>query len=159
MPDRDESPPALDRPFLWAERVVYGGVAVLLVVGALAVLVDGVSTLVQELGKDIPHAVEDMLDRLLLVFILIELLSAIRTTLAERRLVAEPFLLVGMIATIKEIVVIGIGAREALGKKGDEFTHSMQAIGVLTFLLLGLAIAGFLVRRKEREPDEVKSQE
>ena len=52
----------------------------------------------------------EVLDLLLLVFIVVELLYAVRTTLAERELVAEPFLLVGIIASIKEIVVLSVKA-------------------------------------------------
>ena len=58
----------------------------------------------------------EVLDTLLLVFIVVELLSAVRTTLAERQLLAEPFLIVGIIASIKEIVVLSVKAAEEIGK-------------------------------------------
>ena len=59
------------------------------------------------------------LDGLLLVFILVELFGAVRTTVAERTLVAEPFLVVGIIAPIKEIVVVVAEGRPT--RTGDEF--------------------------------------
>jgi uncharacterized membrane protein (DUF373 family) len=92
-----------------------------------------------------------MLDTLLLVFVLIELLSAVRVTLTEHKLLAEPFLLVGVIATIKELVVT---ANEARDKTGEAFDEAAIEIGVLSGLLLVLAVALFLLRRKEREPEE-----
>ena len=62
----------------------------------------------------------EVLDILLLVFIVVELIFAVRTTVEKRELVAEPFLLVGIIASIKEIVVLSVEAASVLGQ-GDEF--------------------------------------
>lgn len=153
MSDLDEPAlPQLDR-FLGramhlAEMVLYALVAVLLVAGAALVLVDAAIGLVDH-ADDARHAVEDMLDTLLVVFILVELLSAVRTTLRERALVAEPFLLVGIIASIKEIVVVG-----AFAEDSAEVGDTVLQIGVLAGVVLALSVASFLVRRKEREPEE-----
>jgi hypothetical protein len=38
----------------------------------------------------------------------VELLFAVRSTVEKRELLAEPFLLVGIIASIKEIVVLSV---------------------------------------------------
>jgi len=51
------------------------------------------------------------------VFIIVELLSAVRVTVLKRELVAEPFLLVGIIASIKEIVVLSVKAADAIGSR------------------------------------------
>src|SRR3712207_333356 len=90
------------------------------------------------------------------VFIVVELLFAVRTTLFKRELVAEPFLLVGIIASIKEIVVLSVKAAEQVGK-GAVFDDQVKEIAVLGVLVLLLAIAAWLLRLKEREPDEGES--
>jgi uncharacterized membrane protein (DUF373 family) len=95
----------------------------------------------------------EVLDVLLLVFIVVELLFAVRTTVEKRELVAEPFLLVGIIASIKEIVVLSVEAAGVLGK-GDEFDDRVVEIGLLGVLVVLLGLTSFLLRRKEREPDE-----
>ena len=59
----------------------------------------------------------DLLDILLLVFIVVELLFAVRSTVEKRELLAEPFLLVGIIASIKEIVVLSVEAAEGGGQR------------------------------------------
>ena len=89
---------------------------------------------------------------LLLVFIVVELLSAVRTTLAERQLLAEPFLIVGIIASIKEIVVLSVKAPDYVGT--DKLEDTIWLIGVLTFTIVALALSTLLMRRKEREPSE-----
>ncbi|MDP9434669.1 MAG: phosphate-starvation-inducible PsiE family protein [Actinomycetota bacterium] len=43
----------------------------------------------------------DVLDALLLVFIFVELLYAVRTTLKERQIVAEPFLIAGILTAMR----------------------------------------------------------
>ena len=88
------------------------------------------------------------------MFIVLELLAGVRATMVERKLVAEPFLVVGIIASIKEIVVIALNAKKDAGLDEAAFDDSMTQIGVLGLLVLTLAAAGYLVRRKEREPAE-----
>src|SRR5687768_2750778 len=93
-----------DKVFTVAEDSVYAMVAVLLLAGCGVLLVQAAYHLVTEIPHGATEAVKLALESLLLVFILVELLAAIRATINERKLVAEPFLLVGIIASIKEIV-------------------------------------------------------
>jgi hypothetical protein len=84
--------------------------------------------------------------------VVVELLFAVRTTLSRRELVAEPFILVGIIASLKEIVVLSVKAPDLLGR--PEFADLIWLIGVLTATIIILSISGYLLRRKEREPTE-----
>jgi uncharacterized membrane protein (DUF373 family) len=129
--------------------VLYLAVALLLVGGAAVVLVDATHGLVTEIEDGTLRAVEHALDSLLIVFILIELLGAVRSTVRERRLVAEPFLLVGVIASIKEIVVLS-----AFTPEDADIEDTVLQVGVLGGVVLGLSLALLLLRRKEREPTE-----
>jgi len=138
-----------------AETVVYVGIAALLIVVAVSLLVVtalSTPTLLAgglDGGQD---AALELLDSLLLVFIVVELLYAVRMTIAKRQLVAEPFLLVGIIASIKEIVVLSVKAADLIGK--PEFGDAVTEIGVLGGLVLLLGAAAWLLRIKEREPGE-----
>ena len=144
--------PAADRLLSVAEDVIYLGACAVLVVGALLLLGKAGYDLATGLDEGVSGTATSVLDTLLLVFILVELLSAVRQTIAERQLVAEPFLLVGLIATIKEIVVTGTTAKDLAGT--EEFEDAILEIGVLGGLLLILGIALWLLRLKEREPEE-----
>ena len=147
-------PDTLNKVLGIAENVVYTGVGIVLIGGAAVLLGAAVYRIVTELDNGIDKAIVDGLDALLLVFVLVELLSAVRATLAQRRMVAEPFIVVGMIASIKEIIVASIRAKDALEHDHEQFRLAMVEIGVLGVLLLLLAAALYLVRRKEREPEE-----
>ena len=143
MPDR-----ALER----AEQIVYVGVGILLVGSALIVLGNAVYKLATDIDEGVSEAIQAMLDALLVTFILVELLSAVRATLSQRELVAEPFVLVGIIATIKELVVLA-----AFGAEELEPEDLALELGTLAGVLLALAVAAWLLRRKEREPEEVEA--
>ncbi len=147
-------PRVVNRGLQITESVVYGLAALLLIAGALILLGEAAYELVTHVREGAEVAVETTLDTLLLVFVLVELLGAVRATVRERKLVAEPFLVVGIIVSIKEIVVVAIDAKENFGAPGGRFEDAMIEIGVLGALLLSLSLASFLMRRKEREPSE-----
>lgn len=137
-----------------AENIVYAGVGSVLIAGAVILLGAAVYHTFADLDLGVETAIQEGLGSLLLVFVLVELLAAVRATLSQRRLVAEPFIVVGMIASIKEIIVASINAKDALEHSHEKFRLAMLEIGVLGGLLLMLALALYLVRRKEREPEE-----
>jgi len=150
---REQPRRRIEVAFAFAEDVVYAGIAFLLVVAAGALLVvagDELLEMRDGLSKD---PIVEVLDTLLLVFIIVELLSAVRVTVLKRELIAEPFLLVGIIASIKEIVVLSVKAADAIDT-GESFDNQLWLIGVLGGVVLLLGATAFLLRRKEREPAE-----
>ena len=153
--ERPAAPPLVragNRGLEIAEGVVYVGISVFLVIlalGAFVIAARQIPTLFAADGAG--QAALEILDTLLLVFIVVELLFAVRITIAKRELIAEPFLLVGIIASIKEIIVASLALADA---SGPEFDEGIQKVGVLGVVVLLLALSSFLVRRKEREPAE-----
>jgi Phosphate-starvation-inducible E family len=136
-----------------AEDIINAGIAVLLVAGGIVLLFEAARIGVTGVRDDISLAMIEMLDTLLLVFIFAELLFAVRTIITERTIIAEPFLLVGIIASIKEILVLSVKAAELLGD-GPQFARAMTEVGILGGLVVLLAAATLVLRRKEREPEE-----
>jgi uncharacterized membrane protein (DUF373 family) len=157
---KDPHPPGIGRLgtrlLELSENVVYGGIAAFLVGTALVCLALAGKTTWGLVSDFSEQPILDLLDILLLVFIVVELLFAVRSTVEKRELLAEPFLLVGIIASIKEIVVLSVESAKAVGD-GAEFHDRIIEIGVLGVLVLLLGLTSFLLRRKEREPDEGES--
>jgi len=149
-----------NRALRLVEDLVYALICLVLTGAALALLIKAGYDLATGIGAEegLKVTTSEILDTLLLVFILVELLSAVRTTLVERQLLAEPFLLVGIIATIKEIVIGSLEAKELAGSDREAFVDVMTEIGVLGGVLLVLAVASYLLRRKEREPEEADDE-
>ena len=148
-----EREPVLDRLLNHAEMIVYAFVSVILVAGALVLLVESVSVFFEHVDDGVVAATTETLSVLLIVFIFVELLGAVRVIIRERRLVAEPFLLVGIIAAIKEIVIVA-GAEQPTDADFETFREAMIEIGVLAIIVLVLSISALLLRRREREPAE-----
>lgn len=146
-----------DRALRIAEDTVYWSIAVLLLAGCVVLIVAQVNVMLR-LG-DTPATVImlELLDGLLLVFIFVELLYAVRTSLRSRELVAEPFLIVGILACIKEIVVLSVDAAKLLDK-GPEFARAIVQVGVLGGLVLILAAAIFVLRLQRRNADHMRDK-
>jgi len=160
--DEDEVARPADRILHIGEDIVYSVAGLLLLGGAVVVLVAVGYHLVKDLasggGGGVEKAITTALDGMLLVFILLELLAAVRATMTEHKLVAEPFLVAGIITSIKEIIVGALGAKESIGTDSSAFDDSMTKIGILGGVILLLAVATWLVRRKEREPEEQEGE-
>ncbi len=99
-------------------------------------------------GGDLTAKILVLLDGLLLVFIVTELIHTVRAVIDERVLVAEPFLIVGIVAAIRRLIVVSAEAKDLLGT--PDFADAMIEIGVLTGSVLVLAAAIFLLRNTYR---------
>ena len=135
---------------LFLEDAVYWAIALVLVVGSGALIVSQFNTLLRLREAPAKVVIVDVLDGLLLIFIFVELLYAVRSCLRSHEIVAEPFLIVGILAGIKEIVVLSVEAA-ALLNKGPEFARAVVEIGVLGAVVLVLALAAFVLRERRRD--------
>lgn len=148
--DEEDRQRFADRVLLFFEDAVYWGIALVLVLGSGALLVSQFNTLLRLRDAPAKIVIVDVLDGLLLIFIFVELLYAVRSCLRSHEIVAEPFLIVGILAGIKEIVVLSVEAA-ALLNKGPEFSRAVVEIGVLGAVVLVLAVAAFVLRERRRD--------
>ncbi len=96
---------------------------------------------------DVTTEILSLLDGLLLVFIITEIIHTIRAVIAEKVLVSEPFLVVGIVAAIRRLIVVSAAAKDLFGK--PEFGDAMLEIGVLTGAVLFLGATIFMLRHTE----------
>jgi hypothetical protein len=141
-----------------AEAFLYIAVGVLLAAGAIGgVIQAGTLMWRSEMGK----ALTDygvgvlVLDQLLLVLMLIELLHTVRISVRSETLIMEPFLIVGLIASIRRVLVITMqaakmseqGQPQAGNASSAAFQNTMVELGLLGFLTLIFVFAIYLLRR------------
>jgi len=147
MPDNR---PTISGILRGSERILYYVAAV-----ALSVTV---GILVVSTSLDVPTLLRDdgafrtaitVLDRVLLVFIFAELLHSIRVILEEDRILVEPFLLIGIIAVIRRVLIAS--AETTLSGSAEDFQRLIVELGVLSALVLTLGVSFYLVRRVGRE--------
>lgn len=104
-----------------------------------------------------------VLDQLLVVLMLVEILHTVRISIRSHILVTEPFLVVGLIASIRRILVITLEAA-TLTKGGawspeisSIFRASMIELGLLGILVLILVFSITLLRRFAQGPDSFET--
>jgi uncharacterized membrane protein (DUF373 family) len=146
----------LDRSSEVLETTAYALVGAVLIAGAVVLVGQSIYEFVDTFADGVVNAAQALLDTLLLTFIFIELFGAVRVTLRERKLVAEPFFLVGIIAAIKEIVLL-VGTEDLTEKSDEAFQHAVIEVGVLAGVVAVLTFCTFLMRRSRREPGETEA--
>jgi uncharacterized membrane protein (DUF373 family) len=137
----------------YGEFLIDTVVALALIVGGTILLGVVIYDFVSGLGQG-PFVVVvlELLSGLLLVFIFTELITTIRVVIARRKVVVEPFLIVGIVAAVRRLIVISAEAENLLGTA--KFRDVMLEIAILagTVLLLGATV--LLLRIKRAEDDE-----
>jgi hypothetical protein len=104
-----------------------------------------------------------VLDQLLVVLMLVEILHTVRIAIRSHILLAaEPFLVVGVIASIRRILIISL-QMAALTKEGEWsgdgasiFHASMVELSLLVVLIFVLVVSITLLRRYATDPKGLK---
>lgn len=138
--------------FTHAEDAVYVGLGVLLAVGAVVLLVTtavtfGRSLLAGTLGANIV----ELLDQVLLVLILVEVLYSVQVSFREHVLVPEPFLIIGLIAVTRRLLVLTAEIAELL-KNPDLFRNAMIELALMTAAIVALVVSLALLRARSGRP-------
>jgi uncharacterized membrane protein (DUF373 family) len=82
-------------------------VGVVLLGLAAVLLVSGIADFVKQVGNSsINTAGITLLDRILLVLILVEIVHTVIISLRAHRLIAQPFIVIGLVAVIRKILLI-----------------------------------------------------
>ncbi len=138
------------------EHIIYYFVALALIVPVGMLFVSAAMSMLQVSEAGILQTVLAILDRVLLVFILVELLDTIRIIRRERGIViAEPFLLVGLIAVVRRILLVTAQIEQATGT--EEFQRLLAELGVMAGLVVVLTIALVFIQRTYRSERETES--
>jgi uncharacterized membrane protein (DUF373 family) len=131
---------AIDR----LEDAMYSLVAILLAVAALLLVWSAVSSSIADLqhSLDSLNVVLSLLDRGLILFMVVELLHTVRITLHGHELTAEPFLIVGLIAAIRRVLLL-------TAESGTQFRLDQQGaeLIILVSLILVMSVAILIWRR------------
>ena len=137
------------------ERIAYLAIALALSVPIAMLVVSAAMIMLEVSELGVLETVLGVLDRLLLAFIFVELINTIRVTLSERGIfIAEPFLLVGLIAVVRRILLLTAGLEQAAST--EQFQNMLIELGIMTGLVIVLTIALYFSRRmrlSEKEPE------
>jgi uncharacterized membrane protein (DUF373 family) len=148
----DRARQLVTRAFTLFEDAVYIGLGAVLAYCALALLVTGGRELLAGVsaGAHGPDIVQ-LLDQSLLVLMVLELLYTLKVSFREHTLVPEPFLVVGLIAATRRILVLTAQFSHMPDSTPETFFRAMIEAGVLTVMVLALVASLFLLRPRTQE--------
>lgn len=145
------SPPTrtlIARAFGAVEDLVYIGLGLLLAGSAIALLV---TTVVQFgrgiLSGDASGQIIPLLDQILLILLIVELLYTVQVSFRQHAVMPEPFLLVGLIAAIRRVLILTAELGHATGQTPP--AQLVPELAVLSALLVAIAVSLFVLRRKD----------
>jgi uncharacterized membrane protein (DUF373 family) len=145
MEPESERRPRITRIIDVAERVVYYVAAVFLLAMIVFVFAAAGREMLSVIETGLLMTALNVLDSVLLIFIFAELLSTISTIVKEREIVAEPFLLIGIIAVVRRILAVTVSIEQSLGT--PKFQDLLIELGVLTALVVALSAALYFNRK------------
>ena len=144
--------------FNQVEHLLYVALAALLGLTCIQALAGSAVALVTGLHAwSETETVFGIIDRLLVVLMLVEILHTVLVSVRSGSLTPEPFLIVGLIASIRRILVITLETQRGGGpESGETFQSSMIELGVLGGLIMVMVISIHILRRaREHAPESV----
>jgi uncharacterized membrane protein (DUF373 family) len=138
----------ISRAFAAVEDLVYVGLGVLLAGSAVALLVTTIMRFGSSLfAGDLAAQVIPLLDRILLILLIVELLYTVQVSFQQHAVTPEPFLLVGLIAAIRRVLILTAEFGQTTGQAPP--AQLVPELAVLSALLVAITLSLFVLRRKD----------
>jgi uncharacterized membrane protein (DUF373 family) len=139
------------------ERIAYVAIALALSIPIVMLVFSAAISMLEVSEVGVLETALTVLDRVLLAFIFVELIDTVRVTVRERGIfIAEPFLLVGLIAVVRRILLLTAEIEQA---GAEEFRNMLIELGVMTGLVIVLTGALYFTRRMRVSEKELESAE
>jgi uncharacterized membrane protein (DUF373 family) len=115
----------------------------------LALLVSGLINFGQNLiAGSLTTNIVALLDRVLLILLVVELLYTVQVSFREHALMPEPFLLIGLIAGIRRVLLLTAELAQVSEKSEVVFQHFIMELLALTVLIVALVISLVVLRKR-----------
>jgi uncharacterized membrane protein (DUF373 family) len=132
------------------QDLVYVILGLLLFVSAIVLLARGAVDLARAVPRGVDaRAIVSLLDVILLALMVIELLYTVQVSFRAHALVAEPFLLVALIASVRRILVVTAEFGAQAKPTDEHFRQVMLELALLTVLVFVLVVSVVVLRRHE----------
>jgi uncharacterized membrane protein (DUF373 family) len=140
----------LARVFSWIEDVLYVGLGALLASCALTLLASGALEFWQQLlAGSVSKQIVPILDHLLLILLIVEVMYTVQVSFREHTLAPEPFLMVGLIAVVRRLLVLTAELPKML-EKADPDMFRQISIELALLALMTVALVASLVLLRQR---------
>jgi len=134
----------LDKPIEYIENTIYVVIIIFLIVSSGLLIYDEVLTITHFHSEvNSIQLIIEIIAKTLLLLMIIEIMYTVRISIKEHVLCSEPFLIIGLIASIRRILIISVET----AYKHELFTNHMIEIGVLVGLIFVFVVAIVLLRK------------
>ncbi len=134
-----------------AEEYIYIIAGYILVFTAVGLLIIAVIEMILRLMEyDYMAAMVHLLDRVLLVLMLAEIIYTIERIAHVRQLEATPFLVVGLIAAVRRILIITAESADRMDFTNPAFRGALAELGILSLMVLVLSISLLLIHKRNQ---------
>ena len=137
---------------LWfnrAEDIIYVGLALLLTAIAFTLLITEVIYFGRYVSTvSLSENIVFLLDRILLIIIFAEVIYTVQVSFRQHILQPEPFLVVGLIAVTRRILVLTAEMSKLAKETQEGFYNAMVELGLLTILIMALVVCLRMLRQQ-----------
>ena len=131
----------------WAEKILYVAVGALLVAMSAYVVVQALRDILRlNLTSSLTSDLAVVLNDVLFAIIILELLSTVVTHLRKGGFQVKAFLYIGIISSVRRILVLGAQLSASNNLAESAFSHGIIELGVDAGVVLILAVALIIVR-------------
>ncbi len=135
-----------DNILLLGEKVIYLLIILFLFTGAILLIYDEIKTILHfSNGESGIKVIIEIISKTLLLLMIIEILATVRISIKEHTVCAEPFFIVGIIASIRRILIISVET----AYMHEYFYYYMIEIGVLVGLSLAFVISIVMLKKSK----------
>jgi uncharacterized membrane protein (DUF373 family) len=154
MKEMKESNPRIERLLEVAENFIYYGGGLILVAAAAGLLVFAVIETVEvALTGEFTRAVTQLLDRILLALMVAEIIYTVTNISKKRRLDVQPFLIIGVIAAVRRMLVITAESSTHVDVTDPVFQAALAELALLAVIILLLAVSFRLLPAEKQAPE------
>jgi uncharacterized membrane protein (DUF373 family) len=151
-PDASEADRLSARILIKAEEYIYIVAGYILIVAAAGLLVTAVYEMIMRLlDYNYTAAMVHLLDRVLLVLMLAEIIYTIQRIAHTRKLEATPFLIVGIIAAVRRILIVTAESIDEVDLSNTAFQGTLAELALLSVMILLLSISMLLIHKHNAE--------
>lgn len=137
-----------------AEHYIYLGAGYILVIAAAGLLIAAVVEVTRTaLAGQFAEAIVHLLDRVLLALMLAEIIYTVGRIARTQQLETEPFLIVGIIAAIRRMLIITAESASHVDLTDPHFQAALAELGLLAIIILLLAWSMRLLRGEKQRDD------
>lgn len=144
-----------------SERIILGLIAIVLVLLAVLLLASNVVGMVRSvISGNIGESAIDILDGVLLVMMTMEIVYTVTLSLQSHKLVAEPFLVIGIIAAIRRTLVITAESTKlATNENAEMFRSTLLELALLSLIVGVMAVSIYVMRRSNKFVKDASADE